>query len=43
MKVIEFTIQEIWAATRNNIHKNAKVYNRKLKHKNKDKFDYEKK
>lgn len=32
MKKIEVTIQEIWTATRPNIHKNKKKYTRKTKH-----------
>jgi hypothetical protein len=36
MKTIEITIQEIWAATRPNIQKSKKAYNRKKKHKNMD-------
>jgi hypothetical protein len=35
MKTIEITIQEIKMATRPNIYKNKKKYNRKDKHKNK--------
>lgn len=34
MKKIEVTIQEIRMATRPNIYKNRKKYNRKSKHKN---------
>lgn len=34
MKKIEVTIQEIRMATRPNIYKNRKKYNRKTKHKN---------
>ena len=30
-----FTIQEIWSASKSNIHKNCKKYNRKIKHKSK--------
>jgi hypothetical protein len=41
MKTIEVTIQELRMATRPNIYKNPKVYNRKSKHKNKVKFDNE--
>tara|TARA_R110000803_G_scaffold59522_1_gene118198 strand:+ start:191 stop:322 length:132 start_codon:yes stop_codon:yes gene_type:complete len=29
----EFTIQEIWAAMRGNVHKSKKQYTRKAKHK----------
>jgi len=35
MKTIQITQQEIWAATRPSVHKSKKVYNRKVKHKNK--------
>jgi len=34
MKTIEITIQEIRMATRPNVFKNKKKYNRKTKHKN---------
>ena len=33
MKTITFTMQEIWAASRNSVQKNMKKYNRKDKHK----------
>lgn len=29
MKTVQFTMQEIWAASRHNIQKNKKKYNRK--------------
>lgn len=33
MKVIQITMQEIWAASRKQIHKSKKSYTRKTKHK----------
>ena len=36
MKAIEVTIQEIQMATRPNVYKNKKKYNRKSKHNKKD-------
>jgi hypothetical protein len=33
MKTVELTMQEIWQATRPNIQKNRKKYERKPKHK----------
>ena len=35
MKTVELTLQEIQMATRPNIYKNRKSYNRKRKHKSK--------
>lgn len=35
MKIVEITIQEIWAATRPIVQKSKKQYSRKEKHKNK--------
>jgi hypothetical protein len=35
MKKIVVTQQEIWAATRPNVHKSKKTYKRKSKHKKK--------
>jgi hypothetical protein len=35
MKTIEITIQELQAATRPNVYRNKKKYNRKDKHRNK--------
>ena len=32
MKTIQFTMQEIWQATRPNVQKNKKKYERKPKH-----------
>lgn len=39
MNKVEITQQEIWMATRPNIYKNKKKYNRKDKHK-KNKLNY---
>ena len=36
MKTVQFTMQEIWAASRHNVQKNKKKYNRKDKHNKKD-------
>ena len=35
LRVSQFSIQEIWAAMRGNVHKSKKHYNRKEKHKGK--------
>ena len=35
MKTVELTLQEIQMATRPNIYRNRKAYNRKRKHKSK--------
>jgi hypothetical protein len=40
MKTIELSLEEIRMATRPNVYKNPKAYNRKSKHKNRDKVDY---
>jgi hypothetical protein len=32
MKTVQFTMQEIWAASRKQIHKSKKSYERKPKH-----------
>ena len=36
MKKVQFTMQEIWAASRHIVQKNKKKYNRKEKHNRKD-------
>ena len=36
MKVVQFTMQEIWAASRHTVQKNKKKYVRKEKHNKKD-------
>jgi hypothetical protein len=36
MKTVQFTMQEIWAASRHNVQKNKKKYTRKEKHSKKD-------
>lgn len=36
MKVVQFTLQERWAASRHTVQKNKKKYNRKEKHSKKD-------
>jgi hypothetical protein len=36
MKTIQFTMQEIWQATRPNVQKNKKKYERKPKHSKKE-------
>jgi hypothetical protein len=36
MKTVQFTIQEIWAASRHTVQKNKKKYTRKEKHSKKD-------
>lgn len=36
MKTVQFTMQEIWAASRHNVQKNKKKYTRKEKHNKKD-------
>ena len=36
MKVVQFTMQEIWAASRHTVQKNKKKYERKEKHNKKD-------
>jgi len=33
MKTVQFTMQEIWAASRNSVQKSKKTYDRKDKHK----------
>jgi hypothetical protein len=38
MKTVELTLQEIQMATRPNVYRNKKKYNRKSKHKN-QKYD----
>jgi len=35
LKLTQFSMQEIWAAMRGNVHKSKKHYNRKEKHKGK--------
>jgi len=35
LKVTQFSMQEIWAAMRGNVHKSKKHYNRNEKHKGK--------
>lgn len=35
MKVVVFTLQERWAASKGTVHRNKKKYDRKDKHKNK--------
>ena len=35
LNTTQFTIQEIWMATRGNVQKSKKQYTRKTKHKNK--------
>jgi hypothetical protein len=35
MKTVQFTMQEIWAASRKSVHKSKKTYIRKEKHKSK--------
>jgi len=39
LKVVEVSMQEIWAHTRPVLHKNKKKYTRKTKHKPKSKDD----
>ena len=39
LKVVEVSMQEIWAHTRPVVHKNKKKYTRKNKHKSKPKTD----
>lgn len=36
MENIQITMQEIWAASRPNIHRNKKKYRRTKKHKNRE-------
>ena len=36
MKTVQFTIQEIWAASRPSVQKSKKTYVRRSKHKNQD-------
>lgn len=36
MKVVQFTMQEIWVASRHTVQKNKKKYDRKEKHNKKD-------
>jgi hypothetical protein len=36
MKVVQFTLQERWAASKHTVQKNKKKYDRKEKHKSKD-------
>lgn len=35
LKVVTITIQDVWMATRPNVYRDRKKYNRKKKHKNK--------